>query len=1285
MMTRITNLRALLVPLLLSLLALTGPGGQALAQPDDLQWATPANLSHGGAAASPLIVVVPDGRLRILWWDELDGLMVASGTVASLQTPGTAQGESAADGGWSAPAQAPILLPSRLTGATDNVPTPLDTMPLLVADAEGRAHAFWPGEPNQRTGARSLLHSYLAPGSTSWSSPQSVVDSGAGFAAAGDLSGAVHVAYVQPEGVGNSPAGMYYRRSRGGAEWSTPVLIQQSRYLRFIPIGGDALNLTADDSENLYVTWEDPRSEQVLMADSHNGGASWAEPRPVAPSDDLPLNNRVIALPGRPAGVVWELAGEEQGQIAASSSGDALMLTVWNGVRWSDARRRALYFQDPELGERVRLSDLRLALAPISPRQAEAGQILIVVGVDQTQDLRITAIQTVALEELFRLPQETPLPQPAGDQGGAGPANLSQSGAASSPAVVAEPDGRLRVFWSDEFDGLMVADGILLATPVLSGTQELMTTQDSWSEPRTVPLAATSMPEILADAAGGIHAFWLQESIQDGSEEGWVQDWPLLYSQLASDTTTWLPSMALAESAASYDVATDASGAFYLAYIRAVDTPSFPAGIYFRRMAEEDGRWTAPVALAQSRYLRLLSREAAHVSLAAAETGELYVTWDDPRTGELQLAYSPDGGQTWEGPDSLDNPEAQPRWGQLLAVPGGEVLLLWQDVRSGGACNLYQAPAASLLGDAAVPAQRVLEELVACPDNADFLALDEGQVLMIAGGGGDSLTVAIWDGEQWSQPSRVGYSFENLETGGQVYLSNLQAALVSLPAPSPEGGNDPALVAVGTDQDGDVWASSSQLGTLDIVFAPPSPWSVPVSLTDSEGAPELPAMANDAEGRLHVLWGEDTEGPTAGASLLYVRQDQVATASGTEMRWTSPTEILASPDGGADQPSLIALGNQLHAVWRGGQDGEVFYSQAFATDAYIASVWTEPQRLAPPGTMVSWPHIAADLGGNLHVVYAVPVNEGRGIYYTRSNDGVQWSAPRQVFDAARAGWAMSDYPRVAVDLGGTIHVVWTRADPLGSGLTRAIYYARSVDGGVTWSEALEVAAGASAWPQVTVSVTGEIHLVWTDTGEENACWHQWSADGGLTWTRPERVPGFESVPGPIGVLADGAGTVSLVGLGQDSGGKPILLYATWDGQRWGEQEVFGLGLAMDSSLPGVSSTLLPSLGHLDVVFRGASTDPDEGAQVRLWYAERAVPAVVATPVPTFTPRPTAMPSPTPVPTTFATPTPGFGTAPPQRPESSMNGLLPLLVPGVLAVLIVVGAFGARVLLAQRRR
>jgi hypothetical protein len=61
------------------------------------------------------------------------------------------------------------------------------------------------------------------------------------------------------------------------------------------------------------------------------------------------------------------------------------------------------------------------------------------------------------------------------------------------------------------------------------------------------------------------------------------------------------------------------------------------------------------------------------------------------------------------------------------------------------------------------------------------------------------------------------------------------------------------------------------------------------------------------------------------------------------------------------------------------------------------------------------------------VSYAVPLNEGRGIYLTWSSDrGDSWSSPVRVFDAETAGWETVDQPRLAFDEDGALHTVFTR-------------------------------------------------------------------------------------------------------------------------------------------------------------------------------------------------------------------------------------------------------------------
>ena len=220
-------------------------------------------------------------------------------------------------------------------------------------------------------------------------------------------------------------------------------------------------------------------------------------------------------------------------------------------------------------------------------------------------------------------------------------------------------------------------------------------------------------------------------------------------------------------------------------------------------------------------------------------------------------------------------------------------------------------------------------------------------------------------------------------------------------------------------------------------------------------------------------------------------------------------------------------------------------------------------------------------------------------------------------------------------------------------------------------------------PRSRPAVRELYQILWNEAAGDRAWWHQLSTDGGFEWTLPERIPGFGNVPGPIGLEVDGGGTAHLVGLGQDRGGRPALLYMTWDGQSWGERKVFPLDLVADEPVPGVSVAALPALGQLDAVFRGERTE-GELQYINLWHTEREIPVAVMTPAPTVAARPTQISLPTATPLPLPTPTRSFGQMPPPGSGGSVTGLLPLLLAGGLAVLILAGAFGIVGFLRARR-
>lgn len=1262
---------------LLLVLGMAALGSHALAQASTGDWMEPVNLSRSGAASDPVLVPVPNGTLRVLWWDSFEGLMVADGTVHVVPEPTATEDSQPGSDAWSDAAAAPILVPERVVRAGQEaiVPLPIQLMPRIVGDMAGRAHAFWLGKADEETGDQPLLTSRLAPDQTTWSEPLTLAASAAVLDAAADVSGTLQVAYLLPVESGTSPSGLYYRRSEdGGATWTAPTAIYQSRYLRLLP-ADDSLCLTAGDANNLAVTWQDPRQGQTLIARSTDGGATWEEPRPLLASDATPFGSQVIAVPGQARRLLQSLAGEAGSGLAASSTGDGLALSLWDGERW--ARVKHLYpdLRDPEMGLVLRLDDLHLAFTVPTPGQEAATGSLAVAGTDPQGDLWITGLELPALTDLLDVTSGSSAQREASAQ--TGPVNLSRSGAASNPAIVAGPDGSLHAFWWDQFDGLMVADGFVSVSRVTSGTQEFVTLYDSWSESRPVSLPAATTPRIISDAAGRVHAVWVQVAEQQETGERVAE--PLLYSQLAPDGASWSSPATLAESALVFDVVADMSGAVHLTYLLTRETLASPAGIYYQRIGRDGAGWTAPVLVHSSRYLRLLTLATAHLRLAAGGTGDIYITWDDARRERSLLVHSSNAGKTWQAPVEVGDPEGKSARGRLLVPPSGEALVLWEPGRAVGACTLYQAPASAVLDGSAGDGQRVLTGLTNCQNGEHFLPLAErrgdGQVLMNAGAGSDALTLALWDGERWSEPVRWSQAFEDVEMGRNVYLGGLHGAVIQIPGAVSDGTSGWALAAIGTDDSGNVWAISSQEGTLGLVFAGPPPWSAPVRVSAGEAYPGLPAIELDSEGITHLLWSESASPEEPGTALYYSRWD--------DTQWTSPASVLQSPDGKADQPDLIAAGQRLHAVWSGGLSGEVFYSRSFVGDAYTATGWAEPRSLPAPVGVASWPDLVAGPDGSLHVVYAVPVNEGRGIYYTSSSDeGQTWLDSRQIFDAEGAGWTVADYPRVAVDLAGLLHVVWVRASLPDAGPPQGIYYARSADGGITWTEPVEMVGTGNGWPQVVAAAPGQVHLTWGGWNRAEPAWHCWSSDGGATWSRPEWAPGLRELTAPADLVADGAGTVYLVGLQGDGTGKAALVYVRWRNGQWDEQESYPIDLSGHER--GIVAALVPELGRLDVVFRALDESAEDTPPMAVWHMQRSVPEVGETPVPAWTPLPATSPEPGP---TEPAPTDAPASLSEEAPAATNDTSLPvpLLLSAGVAAAVVVGVIGARLMRLGRGR
>ncbi|MGC8836859.1 MAG: sialidase family protein [Anaerolineae bacterium] len=250
---------------------------------------------------------------------------------------------------------------------------------------------------------------------------------------------------------------------------------------------------------------------------------------------------------------------------------------------------------------------------------------------------------------------------------------------------------------------------------------------------------------------------------------------------------------------------------------------------------------------------------------------------------------------------------------------------------------------------------------------------------------------------------------------------------------------------------------------------------------------------------------------------------------------------------------------------------------------HLASLpFTVNNRLTAQGTEASWqyrPAVAVGLDGTLYLLW-YDLQGSYGVYASHSVDGgATWAEASHVsWDSAPLNPLSVEGIRVAVDASGVLHAVW--ADNRPSSETDAdldIFYARSTDGGVTWSANVRLNSdtGAATQRDPVLLVPGDgssVYVAWTDgrnTPSAVGAPNDWdiyfvrSTDRGLTWGPNVRVD-----DGPPGT-AQTQPTLAV-----DAGG---TLYAAWRDTRGaaeGDPADIRLSRSTDGGLHWSASTKL---------------------------------------------------------------------------------------------------------------
>ncbi len=202
------------------------------------------------------------------------------------------------------------------------------------------------------------------------------------------------------------------------------------------------------------------------------------------------------------------------------------------------------------------------------------------------------------------------------------------------------------------------------------------------------------------------------------------------------------------------------------------------------------------------------------------------------------------------------------------------------------------------------------------------------------------------------------------------------------------------------------------------------------------------------------------------------------------------------------------------------------------TAQFYETNWSSVMRLTWNAGVSMNPAIAPDTYNTVHVIWHDDTPGNNEVYYKKGSDGgTSWFRKRVTQNAGE-----SVHTSVAADSAGTIHIVWHDDTPGNN----EIFYARSSDGGITWSQTrMTWNAGNSVFPDITVDSSDVIHVVWhDDTPGNNEIYYKTSADGGSSWSRQRITYNAGNSVHPS-VAADSTGRAHIVWQDDTSGNNEI--------------------------------------------------------------------------------------------------------------------------------------------------
>ena len=262
-------------------------------------------------------------------------------------------------------------------------------------------------------------------------------------------------------------------------------------------------------------------------------------------------------------------------------------------------------------------------------------------------------------------------------------------------------------------------------------------------------------------------------------------------------------------------------------------------------------------------------------------------------------------------------------------------------------------------------------------------------------------------------------------------------------------------------------------------------WQTDTRLTNVDSWSEYPSIAVSGS-NIHIVWMDDRD-ESYYPEIFYKR----STDGG--ISWSADEKLTSNPsDPGI--PSLAVSGNNIHIVWHDIRDGnwEIYYKRS--TDNGIT--WQPDARLTNDASVSERASIAF-WDNSIYVVWQDERDNDKEVYFKISTDnGTNWSGDIRLTNSV----GESEAPTLAVEE-SNINVVWSDSrNGIGNG---EVYYKKSTDAGLNWSEDIRITTTPSASGRSSIAASSNfVHISWNEVWE---IYYKRSTDYGITWEAETRI------------------------------------------------------------------------------------------------------------------------------------------------------------------------------------